>query len=172
MGVYYCKQPNGLYCRFSTIVDTVTSYNMDKAGLKELFIEKFGEEDPDVINFEAFLSEDNKRRFRIYPFNVVVNRMTSANETIDGARSLMKEMGYNDPFWYPLTWDDDKRRDLMASLSSLFSELNYSDEQITDVLQNTHCSEHCLALVKEDGKRYLEDRDDEMDNFGYRVEIV
>lgn len=28
MGSFICRQPNGLLCRFSTIVDTVTHYNM------------------------------------------------------------------------------------------------------------------------------------------------
>ena len=28
MGAFISKQPNGLYCRFSTIVDTITHYNM------------------------------------------------------------------------------------------------------------------------------------------------
>lgn len=30
MGSFIAQQPNGLYCRFSTIVDTVTHYNMTK----------------------------------------------------------------------------------------------------------------------------------------------
>ena len=28
MGSFICRQPNGLLCRFSTVVDTVTHYNM------------------------------------------------------------------------------------------------------------------------------------------------
>ena len=30
MGSFIAQQPNGLYCRFSTIIDTVTHYNMIK----------------------------------------------------------------------------------------------------------------------------------------------
>ena len=28
MGAFICKQPNGKYCRFSTVVDSITDYNM------------------------------------------------------------------------------------------------------------------------------------------------
>lgn len=30
MASFICQQPNGLYCRFSTIVDTVTHFNMTR----------------------------------------------------------------------------------------------------------------------------------------------
>lgn len=30
MGAFIAQQPNGLYCRFSTVVDTVTHYNMTR----------------------------------------------------------------------------------------------------------------------------------------------
>ena len=30
MGSFICKQPNGLYCRYSSIVDNITHYNMTK----------------------------------------------------------------------------------------------------------------------------------------------
>lgn len=30
MAGFICKQPNGLYCRFSTVVDCPTHYNMTK----------------------------------------------------------------------------------------------------------------------------------------------
>lgn len=28
MGAFICRQPNGKLCRFSTVVDTITDYNM------------------------------------------------------------------------------------------------------------------------------------------------
>lgn len=30
MGTYICKQPNGLYCRFSSVVDCPTMWNMTR----------------------------------------------------------------------------------------------------------------------------------------------
>lgn len=46
MGAAFIKQPNGLYCRFSTIVDSPTHWNMTKEEIKELLMKK-AEEDID-----------------------------------------------------------------------------------------------------------------------------
>ena len=40
MGAFICKQPNGLYCRFSTIVDCPTDWNMTEEDYVELCKEK------------------------------------------------------------------------------------------------------------------------------------
>lgn len=40
MGSFVCKQPNGKYCRFSTVVDTVTDYDMTEEDYVELCKEK------------------------------------------------------------------------------------------------------------------------------------
>ena len=42
MGSFIAQQPNGLYCRFSTIVDTVTHYNMTKDDYIELCKDRLG----------------------------------------------------------------------------------------------------------------------------------
>lgn len=44
MGAFIVKQPNGLYCRFSTVVDCPTDYNMTEEEYIELCAEK-GRED-------------------------------------------------------------------------------------------------------------------------------
>lgn len=36
MGEFICKQPNGKYCLFSTVVDTITNYNMTEEEYIEL----------------------------------------------------------------------------------------------------------------------------------------
>ena len=36
MGSFICKQPNGLYCRFSTVVDCPTDWNMTEDDYIEL----------------------------------------------------------------------------------------------------------------------------------------
>ena len=43
MGAFISKQPNGLYCRFSTIVDTITHYNMTESDYIEFCIGRYGE---------------------------------------------------------------------------------------------------------------------------------
>ena len=49
MGSFVCKQPNGKYCRFSTVVDTVTDYDMTEEDYVELCKEKAEEEAWDVL---------------------------------------------------------------------------------------------------------------------------
>ena len=44
MGAFIAKQPNGLYCRFSTIVDCPTDWNMTEEDYIELCAEKAREE--------------------------------------------------------------------------------------------------------------------------------
>jgi hypothetical protein len=38
MGAYIAKQPNGLYCRFSSIVDCPTDYDLDEDDVLSLYI--------------------------------------------------------------------------------------------------------------------------------------
>jgi hypothetical protein len=40
MGVFIAKQPNGKYCRFSTVVDSVTYYNMSEEDYIEMCAER------------------------------------------------------------------------------------------------------------------------------------
>jgi hypothetical protein len=40
MGAFISKQPNGLYCRFSTVVDCPTDWNMTEEDYIELCVEK------------------------------------------------------------------------------------------------------------------------------------
>lgn len=44
MGAFIAKQPNGLYCRFSTVVDCPTDWNMTKEDYIEMCAEKAREE--------------------------------------------------------------------------------------------------------------------------------
>ena len=40
MGSFICRQPNGLLCRFSTVVDTITHYNMTDEEYIQMYIQK------------------------------------------------------------------------------------------------------------------------------------
>lgn len=40
MGSFICRQPNGLLCRFSTVTDTVTHYNMTDEEYIQMYIQK------------------------------------------------------------------------------------------------------------------------------------
>lgn len=49
MGAFIARQPNGLLCRFSTIVDTITDYNMTDDEYIEKCAEKAREEAREIL---------------------------------------------------------------------------------------------------------------------------
>lgn len=52
MGAIFYKQPNGRYCRYSTVVDCVTDYNMNKYDIIKLFVEDAIDRAEEFINNE------------------------------------------------------------------------------------------------------------------------
>lgn len=52
MGAIFYKQPNGRYCRYSTVVDCVTDYNMNKYDIIKLFVEDAIDSAEEFINDE------------------------------------------------------------------------------------------------------------------------
>lgn len=52
MGAIFYKQPNGRYCRYSTVVDCVTDYNMSKYDIIKLFVEDA------IDNAEKFINDE------------------------------------------------------------------------------------------------------------------
>lgn len=82
MGAYICKQPNGKFCRFSTVVDTVTDWNMTEQDYIDMCVADAIERAKEVLakpkDFERI-----KADFRPY------------NNTIDEFDEMLKEMGDN-----------------------------------------------------------------------------
>lgn len=81
MGAFIAKQPNGLYCRFSTIVDTVTHYNMTEEEYIELCAEYARE--------QARYDLEN----RVHPFEEVAVRFIPNNTTVQEFNEVLKKMG-------------------------------------------------------------------------------
>ena len=83
MGAMICKQPNGKYCRFSTVVDTVTDYNFTKeeyiSGITGTV--KNNEEAKEII--------ENHTR----PFLEVIERFQAENESVEEFNKKLIEMG-------------------------------------------------------------------------------
>lgn len=82
MGAFIAQQPNGLYCRFSTIVDTVTHYNMTR--------------DDYLNNITGTIknradAEDTLENY-LYPFSEVKNRFRPNNMTQKEFDELIKIM--------------------------------------------------------------------------------
>lgn len=81
MGAFIVRQPNGLLCRFSTVVDTVTHYNMTEEDYIEMCAEKAREEARDVI------------KNYIRPFDEVKEYFVDNNMTEQEFEEILNEMG-------------------------------------------------------------------------------
>lgn len=81
MGAFICKQPNGKYCRFSTVVDTITQYNMTEEDYIEMCAERAREEAREVLN--GYLN----------PFDMIYDYFCPNNNTIEEFCDYLKEMG-------------------------------------------------------------------------------
>ena len=81
MGAFIARQPNGLLCRFSTIVDTVTHSNMTDEEYIEDCAEKAREEAR--WNLEHYVK----------PFSDVVKWFRPVNNTVEEFNAILKDMG-------------------------------------------------------------------------------
>ncbi len=68
MGAFISKQPNGLYCRFSTIVSCPTHWNMTEEDYIELCAERAREEAKEIMTRHLCSLEQVKEYF--YPGNM------------------------------------------------------------------------------------------------------
>ena len=83
MGAVICKQPNGLYCRFSSIVDCPTHWNMTADKYIEMKMKEAKKEAIDVL------------LNHLYPFNVVLERYVPNNNMADEEwKEFLKDVGY------------------------------------------------------------------------------
>jgi len=79
MGAFISKQPNGLYCRFSTVVDTLTHHNMTEDDYIEMCTDKARADAKDVL--ESFLR----------PFEWVENGFRANNMTVEEFNEILEE---------------------------------------------------------------------------------
>lgn len=85
MGSYIAKQPNGLYCRFSDVVDTVTDYNMTEDEYIEICVERA----------KKRAIEDAKYTLKhcVCPFEKIKEDFFPNNNTIEEFEELLHKMG-------------------------------------------------------------------------------
>ena len=81
MGSFIAKQPNGLLCRFSTVVDTVTHWNMTEQDYIDYCVERAIEEAKDTL------------KHYVKPFEAVKECFCPNNNTIEEFEELLHEMG-------------------------------------------------------------------------------
>jgi len=82
MGAFIARQPNGLLCRFSTIVDCVTDYNLTEEEYIELCAEKAREE----ARFNL------QKKWFIHPYQEVLDSVRFDNITKKEWEEVKKTM--------------------------------------------------------------------------------
>ena len=81
MGSFISRQPNGLLCRFSSVVDTVTNYNMTEQDYIDFCVEMAIRDAKDVLaNY-------------VRPFDWVKERFLPNNNSIEEYEKILLEMG-------------------------------------------------------------------------------
>lgn len=92
MGAFIARQPNGLLCRFSTRVDTVTHYNMtEEEYITEVQMKEYGRS-REAAEREAKDTIENY----IQPFSEVVRRFIPINNTREKFLTILRRMGDNE----------------------------------------------------------------------------
>lgn len=80
MAGFISKQPNGLYCRFSTVVDCPTDWNMTEEDYIELCKQKAEKEARDIL------------ANHLYPFEMVKERFINNNMTDEEFEQFLKDV--------------------------------------------------------------------------------
>lgn len=84
---YIARQPNGLLCRFSTMVDAVTHINMSEEDYIEMCAERAREEARRDLEDKRFVKS----------FDCVLEDTRFDNMTYDEWQGYLKVMGYDGP---------------------------------------------------------------------------
>lgn len=80
MGAFISKQPNGLYCRFSTVVDCPTHWNMTEEDYIELCKKRAEEEARDIL------------KNHLEPFEMVKENFYPNNMTRESFKEFLKDV--------------------------------------------------------------------------------
>lgn len=89
MGAFIARQPNGLLCRFSTVVDTVTHYNLTEEDyITEVQMHHYGR-NRETAEREARDTIDHYMQ----PFSEIVIRFMPYNNTREEFLNILREMG-------------------------------------------------------------------------------
>ncbi|EAD6087213.1 TPA: hypothetical protein RED10_002054 [Listeria monocytogenes] len=97
------KQPNGLYCRISTVVEAQTHHDMTKEELEDLLITQRSL-DINLVTLEQWLA--------VYEvdFNLAIEQLGSACSTFEETKEWLVEVGYQhaDVFMEKIaySWDE------------------------------------------------------------------
>lgn len=94
MGSFIARQPNGLLCRFSTVVDCVTHYNMTEEDYIELRAEQAREAARLELQLKNFIKPfDLVKECILLPYEGEDGEMVDTNITQEEWDKIRKEMG-------------------------------------------------------------------------------
>lgn len=85
MGGFIAKQPNGLYCRFSTVVDTITHMNMTEEDYINYCVERAKE--------QAEREAKDVLKHYVHSFDEVKDSFYPGNNTIEEFNEMLHKMG-------------------------------------------------------------------------------
>jgi hypothetical protein len=80
MGAFICRQPNGKLCRFSTVIDTITDYNMTDEEYIEMCADRAREEARHTLEH------------RIKPYRWIDDYFSPSNMTYDELEFIKRRM--------------------------------------------------------------------------------
>ena len=86
MGAFYSRQPNGLICRFSTICDCPSDWNMTDEDFKRWFVEQAKE--------SAEIRAEQILKGELRPFEDVITYFGSGNMSDDDFQDFLQDVGY------------------------------------------------------------------------------
>lgn len=93
MGAFIAKQPNGKYCRFSSVVDCPTHWNMTEEDYIEYCAERAREEARYILEH------------KLLPFERVLEDFAPYNMSIDKFKQVLKDCGHDgdvsEEEWWP-----------------------------------------------------------------------
>ena len=120
MGSFICKQPNGKYCRFSTVVDTLTHINMTEDEYIEYCVSR-------AVKDAIREAKDVLANY-VRPFDEVKKYFVPNNNTVAEFNELLKEMGDTEQL-DPKKYGEDEEEQLpelteeqMSALADCFDE--------------------------------------------------
>lgn len=94
MGAFIAKQPNGLYCRFSTVVDTITHYNMTFDDyVNDVQICRYGRSRQEA---EAEARDTIEHYLR--SFQEIIDSFVPRTKLGKSSTNFLEEMGYVETF--------------------------------------------------------------------------
>lgn len=135
------KQPNGLYARFSTVVDTFTHINMTAADYAKVIQNQEEEINP----IEAALKAKDIIDNWLQPFDKVITHWGSLNDTWDSFSMKLSMMGY------PVTTVYSRQNCMQCKMAKQWLENNRVPFIKVDMTELTDDKTRILQTLKERG---------------------